>query len=147
MNKLYPIGTQFITRRLSQAALYYEIFGEYDLSSYTDESKSVAASFIMEWMPCFYYHAEFWCVWVTAENQKWLSPVPMVGDILWRTDIIPAGCTDNEDGPPREKKFPVTFSRWGASAGDKVILRTYLNGQRAPLIEWDEVLLPEGAIA
>ena len=27
------------------------------------------------------------------------------------------------------------------------VLRTYPNGQRAPLIEWDEVLLPEGAIA
>jgi len=55
MNQLYPIGTQLITRRLSQAALTgeEELFDDFSSyipvpETYTDESETVAASFVMK---------------------------------------------------------------------------------------------------
>jgi hypothetical protein len=165
MTALYPIGTQLITRRLSQAALYNEIFGEYDLSSYTpipetytDESKSMAASFIMGWMPCFYSYADEWRVTVTEENQKWLSPVPMVGDkIQYHQDphgsvyvsnivsFINDEILDLKADPSTDAEtYETEISIYQVH---DILKRTYPNGQRAPLIEFHEVLLPEGAIA
>lgn len=117
MTQLYPIGTQLITRRLSQAALYMEIiYGNRpwlcDLSIKNNESKWINVNeqlnceqslYTTKQVLAAYFFNEGARVTVTEENQKWLSPVPMVTDIL---------------------------------------KRLYPNGQRAPMIEWDEVILP-----
>ena len=94
------------------------------------------------------------CVTVTAENQKWLSPVPMVGDIaIDRYDyrgfgphILIAKEAFKTEGPV------VVMGVCGEIDSDAsglnphqrhIISRLYHNGQRAPLIEWDEVQTPE----
>ena len=144
MNKLYPIGTQLITRRLSQAALAYEfgfklevpVAGFYPFEEKYDE----------------------WRITVTEENQKWLSPVPMVGD------LVSGDCRrKNEEtlaiGIVTEiKKERYHCQLHGEFLGEHTLCqiksggrffhlgkidvekRTYPNGQRAPLIEWDEVI-------
>jgi hypothetical protein len=152
MTKLYPIGTQLITRRRSQAALMEELFGEDDFSSYipvpetyTDESETVAASFAMKWRPFFYSYADKWRVTVTEDNQLWLSPLIMVGDYVHFkkakfgfevSRIIDDEVFQSDVCQPR--------GIWYASIEDepKIISRIYPNGLRAPLIEWDEVILP-----
>ncbi len=151
MTKLYPIGTQLITRRRSQAALMEELFGEDDFSSYipvpetyTDESETVAASFAMKWRPFFYSYADKWRVTVTKDNQTWLSPLIRERDYVHFYELnfgffvkrIVANEVFESAGSD-----PV----WYASIEDepKIITRFYPNGQHAPLIEWDKVILPE----
>jgi hypothetical protein len=143
MTQLYPINTQLITRRRSQAALMEELFGEDDFSSYipvpetyTDESETVAASFAMKWRPFFYSYADKWRVTVTKDNQPWLSPVPMIGDLV---DV------DKRYSVPTTiyvSKYDVGLLDNPSAVVKRIIERTYPNGLRAPLIEWDEVILP-----
>jgi hypothetical protein len=145
MTKLYPIGTQLITRRRSQAALMEELFGEDDFSSYipvpetyTDESETVAASFAMKWRPFFYSYADKWRVTVTKKNQKWLSPVPIVGDLVdvYKEYSVPTIIYFS--------KFEFELLENPSAVVKRIIERRYPNGQRAPLIKWDEVILPTG---
>ena len=148
MTALYLIGTQLITRRLSQAALAHE-FG------FLIETKSTFADV---WVKGFYRiilnprinpneqdgdivckEAEEWRVTVTAENQKWLSPA-FVLELNNAREIIDSKTTYTQE--VKDAVYDAFFE-----LGYHRVLRTYPNGQRAPLIEWDEVLLPEGAIA
>ena len=121
MTKLYPIGTQLITQRISQAALAEELgFLNYD---------------------CFDLEYTTWTVTVTKENQKWLSPVPIVGDYYTKQNAfwdyvlyVKYGDFDREIGE---------WCGGGIEAKEQIIKRLYPNGQRAPLLEWDEVILPQ----
>ena len=137
MTKLYPIGTQLITRRLSQAALAYE-FG------YCIETQASNGGFYPNFD--FGFDAsgmpyDTWCVTVTAENQQWLSPVPIVGDYYTKQNAfwdyvlyVKYGDFDREIGE---------WCGGGIEAKEQIIKRLYPNGQRAPLLEWDEVILPQ----
>ena len=173
MTKLYPIGTQLITRRLSQAALCSELFGKFSVDSWLQEQDTGNVS---KWNKGFCSAERChvlgntllkpvceWRVTVTAENQKWLSPVPMVGDLLefkdpdswsksgdWDTytirrffgkqiiDRFIIACPSMVEFLMREPKY-----RSEHPCLRKIIERTYPNNQRAPLIEWDEVIEPE----
>lgn len=118
MTKLYPIGTQLITRRISQAALAEELgFLSYD---------------------CFNLEYTTWRITVTKKNQKWLSPVPIVGDLV---DVSKEYSVFT---PMYFSKFEFELSENFSAVVKRIIERTYPNGQRAPLIEWDEVILPTG---
>lgn len=137
MTQLYPIGTQLITRRLSQAALYMEIFGEKDILFYKnpgytpDEDEEYKF-----WMPFFIGdYLEKARVTITEENQKWLSPVPIVGDRYEYDD-----CNNGRSITIVEEKWLHTAYYQNST---KVLQRTYPNGQRAPVPEWDEVILPQ----
>jgi hypothetical protein len=117
MTKLYPIGTQLITRWLSQAALAKE------LGFLSDD--------------CFNLEYNTWSVIVTEDNQPWLSPVPMVGDLV---DVYKEYSVFT---PIYLSKFEFKSLENPSAVVKRIIERTYPNGQRAPLIEWDEVILPE----
>lgn len=129
---LYPIGTQLITERLSQAALYVELFRVEPYSLIKGEAGNYKP-FVGEgddWL------ADAWQVTVTEENQKWLSPMPMVGDLV---DV------DNRYSVPTTiyvSKYDVGLLNNPNAVVKRIIERTYPNGQRAPMIEWDEVILP-----
>ena len=137
MIKLYPIGTQLITRRLSQAALAYE-FG-YCIETQASNGgfyPSFDFGFDASGMPY-----DTWRVTVTEENQKWLSPVPIVGDYYTKQNAfwdyvlyVKYGDFDREIGE---------WCGGGIEAKEQIIKRLYPNGQRAPLLEWDEVILPQ----
>ncbi len=151
MTKLYPIGTQLITKRLSQAYLADEIgfFIETQLSD-----KEFCQDFML--MHCG-FDIDTRRVTVTKKNQKWLSPVPMVGDKIQYhtspycsdkvTNIVSIDPNDEDifwvkDDPstdidPEEHDINVYQIT-------DILRRTYPNGQRAPLIEFDEVILPIG---
>ena len=145
---LYPIGTQLITRRLSQAALAYEL------------------GFILE-VPVsgfFFFEEKYneWRVTVTKENQKWLSPVPIAGDLLEFKDPdswLKSGDWDTYAmgrlfgkqvidrftiARPSMVEFLMREPKYRSEHPclRKIIERTYPNGQRAPLIAFDEVILP-----
>ena len=147
MNKLYPIGTHLITHRISQAAFAYEL-------GFLIETKS---TFDDVWVKEFYRiilnprinpneqdgdivckEAEEWRVTITEENQQWLSPVPMVGDWVETFDGMIQVLESAGDEVGFERKGILYF--W---ENEPIVLRTYLNGQRAPLLEWDEVILPQ----
>ncbi len=134
MNKLYILGTRLITERLSQAALYVELFRVEPYSLIKGEAGNYKP-FVGEgddWL------ADAWQVTVTEENQKWLSPVPMVGDYYTRQNAfwdyilyVHMGDGNREIG------------KWcggSSEAKEQIINRLYPNGQRAPMIEWDEVI-------
>ena len=135
MNKLYPIGTQLITRRLSQAALAHE-FGYCIVTQASNEG--FYPSFDVGFDASGYHMYDTWRVMVTAENQKWLSPVPMVGDWVETFDGMIQVLESAGDEVGFERKGILYF--W---ENEPIVLRTYLNGQRAPLLEWDEVILPQ----
>ena len=127
MTKLYPIGTQLITRRISQAALAYEFGFKLEVP--------VAGFYLFE------EKYDEWRITVTKENQKWLSPVPIVGDYYTKQNAfwdyvlyVKYGDFDREIGE---------WCGGGIEAKEQIIKRLYPNGQRAPLIEWDEVILPQ----
>ena len=127
MTKLYPIGTQLITRRISQAALAYEFGFKLEVP--------VAGFYLFE------KKYDEWRITVTKENQKWLSPVPIVGDYYTKQNAfwnyvlyVKYGDFDREIGE---------WCGGGIEAKEQIIKRLYPNGQRAPLIEWDEVILPQ----
>ena len=139
MKQLYPIGTQLITRRRSQKALYEEVFDERMSTFFPGNGSNGIA----------------WRVTIAEENQKWLSPVPIAGDLGHFV------VNENFDGKPF-LEYGVIYENDGSFWLDKpdvcpeVIItsplnviekRTYPNGQRAPLIEWDEVILPEETAA
>lgn len=110
MTQLYPIGTQLITWRLSQAALYYEVFDAKNMESFS--------AYEGKWIKGFKTHipqserskrgdedfVSKWRVTVTKKNQNWLSPMPMMVGYY--------------------------------------IKQMYPDGQCAPMIEWDKVILP-----
>jgi hypothetical protein len=133
MTKLYPIGTQLITRRLSQASLADEL------------DFCVETQFQVEFYPTFDIGFDnfdkaydTWRVTVTEDNQPWLSPVPIVGDLV---DV------DKRYSVPTTiyvSKYDVGLLDNPSAVVKRIIERTYPNGQRAPLIEWDEVILPIG---
>lgn len=132
---LYPIGTQLITRRLSQAALAYEFGFKLEVP--------VAGFYLFE------EKYDEWRITVTAENQKWLSPVPMVGDSAVDyynsygevTDIRLVGPDKVIAINIEPVESPQFEQCWAAF--ELITKRTYPNGQRAPLLEWDEVILPQ----
>jgi hypothetical protein len=132
--ELYPIGTQLITRRLSQSALCDEIFCW----------KTIESCVPGGWAKGFSIYGRDrddyitqWRVTVTAENQKWLSPVPMVGDWVETFDGMIQVLESAGDEVGFERKGILYF--W---ENEPIVLRTYPDGQRAPLIAFDEVILP-----
>lgn len=156
MSKLYPIGTQLITRRLSQAALAHELGFVVESSSlglgneFEDDFHVGTDDFDMPWN-------NMWRVTVTPENQKWLSPVPMVGDKIqyheyssydgsvYVSNIV--SFIDYDILDLKADQFTHTFT--DAATNKKkisiyqvydILKRTYPNGQRAPMLEWDEVI-------
>ena len=149
--ELYPIGTQLITRRLSQAALYVELFPNFrtQFASFFDPDDEVDERHLVG----FCLSADEWRVMVTAENQKWLSPVPMVGDKIQyhqdphgsmfvsnivsfiNDDILDLKADPSTDAETYETEISI------CQVYD-ILKRTYPNGKRAPLIEFDEVILP-----
>ncbi len=153
MTKLYPIGTQLITHRLSQAALFVDVFPESstEFASFFDPDDEVGVRHLVG----FCLSADEWRVMVTEDNQELLSPVPMVGDKIQYhtspycsdkvTNIVSIDPNDEDilwvkDDPstdidPEEHDINVYQIT-------DILRRTYPNGQRAPLIEWDEVILP-----
>ena len=160
MTQLYPIGTQLITWRLSQAALYYEIFDAKNMESFS--------AYEGKWIKGFKTHipqserskrgdedfVSKWRVTVTKENQKWLRPVPMVGDLVWVENMGMAfeigAIADNQvfksahKNPFADDESSYFVSSFYCSVEDnpKILSRTYPDGQRAPMIEWDTVILP-----
>ena len=128
---LYPIGTQLITRRLSQAALYDEIFCW----------KTIESCVPGGWAKGFSIYGRDrddyitqWRVTVTEENQKWLSPA-FVLELNNAREIIDSKTTYTQE--VKDAVYDAFFE-----LGYHRVLRTYPNGQRAPLLEWDEVILP-----
>lgn len=150
--ELYPIGTQLITRRLSQAALYVELFPNFrtQFASFFDPDDEVEGTLDVG----FYLNADEWRVMVTAENQKWLSPVPMVGDFVWIENMgmgFEIGAIADNVVFKSAHKSPFADTESGHSVSNfycsiednpKIISRIYPNGKRAPLIEFDDVILP-----
>ena len=161
--ELYPIGTQLITRRLSQATLGSELFGKFAVDSWLQEQDTGNVS---KWNKGFCSAERChvlgntllkpvceWRVTVTAENQKWLSPVPMVGDKIQyhqdphgsmyvsnivsfiNDDILDLKADPSTDAETYETEISIYQVH-------DILKRTYPNGQRAPLIEFDEVILP-----
>lgn len=136
--ELYPIGTQLITRRLSQAALYVEFFKK-DLDPLIEGEKGNFKIFTPDRFNHFWI-ADAWRVTVTKENQKWLSPVPIVGDYYTKQNAFWDYILYKNHGDFHRK-----IGEWcggGIEAKEQIIKRLYPNGQRAPLIEFDEVILP-----
>ena len=150
--ELYPIGTQLVTRRLSQVALYVELFPDSstEFASFFDPDDEVDERHLVG----FCLSADEWRVMVTAENQKWLSPVPMVGDFVWSENMgmgFEIGAIADNVVFKSAHKSPFADTESGHSVSNfycsiednpQTISRIYPNGQRAPLIEFDEVLLP-----
>ena len=134
MTTLYPIGTQLITRRLSQAALANEL-GFLVETEHWGQFYNFFDTGADSWERPY----NTWRVTVTEENQKWLSPVPIAGDMMFPCVI------HGQDGVFGAIVNDPNSGYWYRK-DRKIILRTYPNGQRAPLIEWDEVILPEGAV-
>jgi hypothetical protein len=136
MNQLYPIGTQLITRRLSQAVLYCEIFDE-GVYSLIEGEKGNFKPFTGK----YHWMADAWRITVTKDNQTWLSPVPMVGDYYTKQNAFWNYILYQKFGD-----FDREIGEWcsgGIEAKEQIVKRLYPNGQRAPLIEWDEVILPK----
>jgi hypothetical protein len=141
MTKLYPIGTLLITKRLSQAALFVDVFPESstEFASFFDPDDEVGVRHLVG----FCLSADEWRITVTEDNQPWLSPLILVGDYVhfkkpnfgFEVNRIIADEVFESDEP-----------FWYATIEDepKIISRFYPNGQRASLIEWDEVILPTG---
>lgn len=160
--ELYPIDTQLITRRKSQAALYLEIFEEYPVALIEGEphnfityEKAYTWDHITNKLAVnhHYWFSDAWKVIVTEENQKWLSPVPMVGDLFEFKDQDSWLKSKNGDkhviyryiidSPSmveflmREERLPTYLPNI-----ETIVERKYPNNQRAPMLEWDEVILP-----
>ena len=170
MTKLYPIGTLLITTELWKAALLDTIFGDVETLGEYYEFENVKTI----WMP-FLVQEEFlhgadivqydgkkvvaeceslgkYGITVTEENQKWLSLVPIVGDLLeYKTQgfFLARALFD-------KKRKVSEFSRPLIEAVDggkmeciyysdvcRIIERTYPNGQRLPFITFEEVEEPE----
>ena len=135
MTALYPIGTQLITRRMSQAALAHEL-------GFLIETQASNGGFYPNFD--FGFDAsgmlyDTWRVTVTEGNQKWLSPA-FVLELNKLREIIDSKTTYTQE--VKDAVYDAFFEM-----GYHRVLRTYPNGQRAPLIEWNEMILPEGAIA
>jgi hypothetical protein len=133
MSKLYPIGTRLITRRLSQAALAHELGFSVDSMCSFEPEYGFADIFLigtnnfdMPW--------DTWRVIVTEDNQLWLSPVPMVGDLVNVDKRYSVHTT------MYFSKLDFELSKNFSAVVKRIIERTYPNGQRAPMIEWDEVI-------
>jgi hypothetical protein len=142
MTKLYPIGTQLITRRLSQAALADEL-------GFCVETQVSTGEFYPTFdigFDNFDRTYDTWRVTVTKDNQTWLSPLIMVGDYVHFNKLnygfYIGRIIDNE---VFKSDVCQPWGIWYASIEDEpeIISRIYPNGLRAPLIEWDEVILPE----
>ena len=134
MTKLYPIGTQLITRRISQASLADEL----DFCVETQVSTGEFYPTFDIGFDNFDRVYDTWRITVTKKNQKWLSPVPMVGDLV---DV------DKRYSVPTTiyvSKYDVGLLDNPSAVVKRIIERTYPNGQRAPMIEWDKVILPIG---
>lgn len=149
MTQLYPIGTQLITRRLSQAALAYE------LGFWVETEKPHGEFYYPYKLTSAFYYADKWRVTVTKKNQTWLSPVPLVGDLVWVENMGMAfeigAIAGNQvfksahESPFADPESGYQVSNFYCSVEDrpKIITRLYPNDQRAPMLEWDEVILPQ----
>ncbi len=137
MTKLYPIGTQLITNRLSQAALADELGFCVETQFSTGEFYPIFNTMCAD----LDIPHNTWRVTVTEDNQPWLSPLIMVGDYVHFNRLNFGFLVDRVVNEVFVSDEPSFF----ASIEDesKIISRLYPNGQRAPLIEWDEVILPE----
>jgi hypothetical protein len=148
MTKLYPIGTQLITSRYSQVTLYMELIGNNGSvaryadrnvfgceDNYRDPSNKNWSNYDLM---TDYSNDELWRVTVTKKNQKWLSPVPIVGDLVdvYKEYSVPTIIYFS--------KFEFELLENPSAVVKRIIERRYPNGQRAPLIKWDEVILPTG---
>jgi hypothetical protein len=127
MTKLYPIGTLLITKRLSQAALAHEL-------GFLIQILALGFSLVCDSLGKL---NDTWIVTVTKDNQELLSPVPIIGDLV---DVYKEYSVFT---PMYFSKFEFELSENFSAVVKRIIERTYPNGQRAPLIEWDEVILPE----
>lgn len=117
-----------------------EIFGAGDLETrawYSDAPGSMAWKYGFD---LNYKHWSKWRVTVTEENQKWLSPVPIEGDMMFPCVI------QGQDGIFGALVNDPNSAYWYRKER-KVVLRMYPNDQFAPLIKWDEVILPEETAA
>lgn len=129
MKQLYPIGTQFITKRLSQISLYVELFGDEYVTSCLGLTRGFSDEPVKD--KGFYPDSEWWEVY-DEENLKWLSPAPINGDLVLR----------GEQGS--WVAMPLIWQKHNQPDGSEMIeKRTYPDGQREPLIVWDEVILPK----
>ncbi len=127
MTKLYPIGTLLITKRLSQAALAHEL-------GFLIQILALGFSLVCDSLGKL---NDTWIVTVTKDNQELLSPVPIIGDLV---DVYKEYSVFT---PIYLSKFEFKSLENPSAVVKRIIERTYPNGQRAPLIEWDEVILPE----
>ena len=129
---LYPIGTQLITRRLSQAALAHELGFLIETQA---SNGGFYPSFDFGFDASGLFHFDTWRVTVTAENQKWLSPA-FVLELNKLREIIGSKTTYTQE--VKDAVYDAFFEM-----GYHRVLRTYPNGQRAPFIEWNEMILPK----
>lgn len=162
MTELYPIGTELIMHELSQAALFAEIFPhEVKLVKELDflNNELCRAYPYEDWERCVYSFPFFIArITVTEENQKWLSPVPISGDIFagfreGETELT-LGQVECTYGDAVDTKHGILYFKFQPKESDALYFvpndiqksfikeRTYPNGQRFPLIEFDEVVLP-----
>lgn len=150
MTKLYSIGTILVTKRPSQMHLYTELFG------------GESISFIVESiLGDIRLRLESLCdtrnrgklklaeVTVTEENQKWLSPEILPRDVFTKESRYLMGemgeiCCAHPDEEIGWVNFKGNdFDPYDLSLRiGQIISRLYPNGQRAPLIEFDEVVEP-----
>jgi len=138
MTKLYPIGTQLITNRLSQAALADEL-------GFCVETCVSTGGFYPTFdigFDNFDRTYDTWRVTVTKDNQTWLSPLIRVGDYVHFNRLnfgfLVDRVVDNQVFVSNEPFFYAAIED-----EPEIITRLYPNGLRAPLIEWDKVILPE----
>ena len=151
---VYPIGTELITRRRSQAALYLEIFEEYPVALIEGEphnfityEKAYTWNHITNKLAVnpHYWFSDAWKVIVTEENQKWLSPIPIFSTFKHYENksadlVIFHGETNHVPYPQFWKEHNIYD---GTQTVEK---RTYPNGQRLPILEWDETILPTNKV-
>ena len=158
MRELYPIGTKLITKRLSQISLYVELFGDEHVISCLIDDKGAVLTKVFGNDPLkdkgFYPDADWWEVY-DEKNLKWLSPVPLFEDLVdvdRNFEINPFYISryfgdyfkeQRIDPITLKEHLPFWLSAINPETYKRIIERTYPNNQRAPLIEWDEVILPE----
>ncbi|MFM7990019.1 MAG: hypothetical protein ACKPKO_62960, partial [Candidatus Fonsibacter sp.] len=140
------------TRRLSQAALYMELFGEEDIEfyknpGYTPDEDEEYKFWVFFFLIDYFEKAR---VTVTEKNQKWLSPVP-----IWQ-DIVEVKIRSGDYRVKYFDFFVANDLKNNKHTLHRIVERIYPNNKCAPLIQWDdpnnkcapliqwdEVILPE----
>lgn len=141
MTKLYPIGTQLITRRISQASLADEL----DFCVETQVSTGEFYPTFDIGFDNFDIAYDTWRVMVTEDNQPWLSPLIRERDYVHFNELNFGFFVKRIVANEVFESSGSDLVRYASIEDEpKIITRFYPNGQRAPLIEWDEVILPTG---